>query len=425
MFYRALMSMWVVGLAACAANNDNGNDATLGVKSITGAGNGFTPAPRSALLQVSKSAGAVLAHPVLHLVTFNQDADATALADFAQKLTVSNYWSATTHEYGVGTLTAAAPQNLTFAWGSSATDGDLNSGAASTIEAYLVSQLDGSAPAWGAPDVNAIYALMLPSGVTVSPDAGSIASACNANILSWHTAMLLPSSQVVVTYAVVPNCGARGGLSELDTRTVALSHAVVSAATDPLLNAFNTLDANHLAWQLATGSPEVGAACAAGLGAAELVVRPSDLPYAVQRTWSNAAALGGDMPCVPATAQDVYFSAVPVLTNSVQVAMSPNPSVPTQPGAGVSVAVGSTQQITLQLSSTGATSGPWNVSAQELGSSLLQLSVDKASGNNGDSITLTVRANSAGTGSSQALVQITSALGTQVSHEYFVVRTGP
>lgn len=424
MLFRQLPSIFVGFVLAAFVAACSGGSTQEGSFAPENSGSGyngsFKAGARAAALQVSKSAGAVLTHPVLQLVTFNRDADAAALSDFAKKLTSSSYWAATTQEYGVGALTAVT-QQLTVDWGTSATDGDLQSGAASTIEAYLISQLDGASPAWGAPDPNAIYALMMPSGVAVSPNGGGLPSACDANILSWHTAMLLPSRQVAITYVVVPYCGARGAVAELDARTVALSHAVVSAATDPLLNAYNTLDSAHLAWQVATNSPEVGAACAAALGAEQLITKPADLGYAVQRIWSNAAALAGQMPCVPAAAQDVYFSSVPQIDGSVPVAMSSNPSVSRQMGGGVAIASGSSQSVTLQLSSTGPTSGPWTVSASELGSGVLQFAFDKTTGNNGDQIKLTVRMTGVNAASSQELVRVTSTLGSQVSHEYFVV----
>ena len=409
----------LVAVPACNAGGTRGQlAAALHVDAVEPP---FVAATHPAALQVVKAAGTVLAQPVLVLATFNNDPQAASLNDFAGKLAVSGYWNATTREYGVGKLTVGLAQAETFAWPASSTDGDFNAGQPSDIEAFLVNQLDGSSPPWGAPNPQAIYALMMPAGTNVSPNGGSIPSACNANILAWHTAMLLPTSGAVISYVVVPHCGARSSLSVLDSRTMALSHALVEAATDPLLNAYNAVDANHLAWQLATGSPEVGAACVAALGnSSDLWIKSADLPYAAQRTWSNAAAAAGQPPCVPSNPNTVQFSAVPVLGTLFTAVVSSNGSVPQVNTVGVQIGVGTTGVVPLQLYSSGATA-PWQVSAKEIGSSVLLLTLSAAAGQNGDTLQLSIEVAAANGTSTQELVQITSTLGSQISQEYLLV----
>jgi hypothetical protein len=118
---------------------------------------------------------------------------------------------------------------------------------------------------------------------------------------------------------------------------------------------------------------------------------PSDLPYTVQRAWSNAAARAGKNPCVPAPATP-YFAAVPVFDGLVPIAYDKFKwSGQTR---GVQIPVGQSKTIDVALFSD-APADAWKVLAYDL-SALegnppnLALHLDRASGKNGDVLRLTI-----------------------------------
>ncbi|HET6344557.1 MAG TPA: hypothetical protein VFH51_06470, partial [Myxococcota bacterium] len=188
----------------------------------------------------------------------------------------------------------------------------------------------------------------------------------------------------------------------------------------PLLNGLSSADPAHLVWQVAGGAAEVSRACLLQqTGSAALLVRPDGLTQAVQRTWSNAAALAGHAPCVPASPDTVFFDAVPRVTDNIPLTITG--SVATAPSTvGVRVPVGGEQTLPLDLFSDGPTSGPWQVRATEVDSSVLQLTVDKATGQNGDTLQLTVRVTGARPQGFE-IVRIASTLGGVTNNQYLLV----
>lgn len=428
-----MIRCWALGaIVACAASlliACNNAGTIIGGYSVDGASapgntddNGFPQGAHGAMAQIATNGGAVLQAPVLQVATFNSDPNAALYEAFIAALPHSAYWSATTAEYGVGAATAATPQQASITASTGLTDGALSGGENSDIETFLTAQLDVASPPWGAPSASTLYVLFMPPGVAVSLNSNAPASACAGNVLAWHTAMLLPQSQVTIAYVVVPDCGAQGSLTAIDSRTIAASHAIIEAVTNPHIDAYTAFDAEHTAWQLPAGGTEVGAACVAALsGDASLFTTPTDIGFAVQRTWSNAKAAAGHAPCVPAPAVDVepYFDSIPVLTQSVTLPLGVSLLDPNLTMAGVALPPGTSAAVPLQLFSDGTTSGPWTLTATEVGTTHMTLSTSQAQGNNGDSITLNMAAQAQATGYS--LVQLSSALGTRRHSQYIVV----
>ena len=119
--------------------------------------------------------------------------------------------------------------------------------------------------------------------------------------------------------------------------------------------------------------------------------QPADLPYAVQRIWSNAAAAGSHDPCVPAQ-PGAYFNAAPVLPDTITLDLGSGQKVTTQ---GVRIPVGQSRTIDVQLYSDAPTAGPWTVGAFNLAMlenkpAALTLSLDATTGSNGDVVHLTI-----------------------------------
>ena len=126
---------------------------------------------------------------------------------------------------------------------------------------------------------------------------------------------------------------------------------------------------------------------------------PTGYDYTVQRVWSNKAAAAGQDPCVPA-APGPYFNSAPVLDDTITMSLQ-GQSVATK---GVSIPIGQSKTIELDLFSDGPTGGPWTVQAIDLTNALQQASAtaltftfDKTNGQNGDKLHMTITAQAKGT----------------------------
>jgi hypothetical protein len=110
----------------------------------------------------------------------------------------------------------------------------------------------------------------------------------------------------------------------------------------------------------------------------------------VQRTWSNAAASAGRDPCQPELDGETFFNAVPILADTVHVGSA----TPLQTTVGAFIAPGTSKVIDVVLYSE-ADVGPWAVSAVSvpIGGSNLSFAWDRTTGNNGDTLHLTITMN--------------------------------
>src|SRR5262249_15222614 len=126
-------------------------------------------------------------------------------------------------------------------------------------------------------------------------------------------------------FAVVAECPESAGGFGLDGVTESLSHELIEASTDPFLAtnpAFAWVWQDDLAWSFfgdpakgGGGHAEVTDLCAWEAGPEERAARLVD-DFAVERSWSNAAARQPQDPCVPAV-DEPYFGAAPDLTETV------------------------------------------------------------------------------------------------------------
>jgi len=171
-----------------------------------------------------------------------------------------------------------------------------------------------------------------------------------------------------------------------------LSHELVEAATDPFPEskpAFaQTIDADG-AWTAITGG-EAADMCAFD---DDQYLKPADMTYFVQRSWSDKAAAAGKDPCVPLLSPpDIYFNSAPVVMDDVTI-------VPffgvTMMGKGVKIPVGQSRTIDVQLFSEAPTAGPWKLTVRDyneayFGKANLTFSLDQNTGMNGDVRKLTI-----------------------------------
>jgi hypothetical protein len=229
-------------------------------------------------------------------------------------------------------------------------------------------------------------------------------TSCN-DFYGYHGDFQLGTSSQYVTYSVVARCPPFPGASAIDSLTSIASHELVEAATDPLAidnPAYLSPDTDHEAWGIPAGG-EVGDMCE---GYGNVFYTPADVPYLVQRTWSNKAAAAGSDPCQPAGLMP-YYNAAAALTDEITVN---DPMLGTYTSLGTRIPVGGTGTVTLDLYSTGATQ-PFTVQAFDL-SSLFggpqQLDITfngqpMASGVNGDKLEMTVKVLQAGSGNAEIL----------------------
>jgi len=376
---RALALTVLLAVAACSSSSSSSDTspASDGGSTANDAASAF-PAAHTALPLVVNEGGPVMTVPKFVAITFPGDTLATSIADFSSKIGAGSYWSSVVSEYGVGPGTSTAVQ-MTTSPAATLTDDD--------IQAFLKAQIGTTLPE---PDVNTLYALYYPQGVTVTMQGGTSCQAFGA----YHGDIALPGGKFAA-YAVLPRCPSPfPGVTVLDQLTGATSHEYVEAATDPIANekpAWGNADVNGGGWALAGGGAEVGDMCAE-LG--DVFFRPADVGYLVQRTWSNAAATAGHDPCVPSTALP-YFNAAPVLPDTVKLDIGTGHQ---QQLSVVHIAVGQSQTIELDLFSDGPTAAPWVVSALDFSSALsggapeLAFKFDKNSGQNGDKLNLTITA---------------------------------
>jgi hypothetical protein len=344
-------------LAACGSHS---NDAATGTTGSGGGGGGgaggatttsFVPATHPALPQVRNLGGPVLKSPKVQPIAYGSDPGLADIEKFLTELTQTTFWSETTSEYGVGALTilptivrtGAAPANLTPA----------------TLEQDLATNTTGTSPAWGAADFSTIYLFLIPPGTIIGDASGT---GCT-DFDGYHTEVNVQGS-LSVPYAVGCACPGFDGpkVTDLQERTVAISHELIEAATDPLPNshaAYGQEDDADIVWTIASGG--------------------------------EVAAMASTNPCVPVVTQEPYFNSVPQLPDTLTVGAGTGISTP-----GVKIPVGSTKTIDVDLFSDAPTSGPWKVSVSDLNAALsgtkyLELSLDKTSGQNGDTLHLTIK----------------------------------
>ncbi len=351
-------------------------------------------------------------NPKVVNVSFAGDPLEADIDAFALAMPMTTYWGDRTKEYLVAPITTAGRIHDPTVWPATVDNAQ--------IQSWLVAQLEGGGGAgdagagdagagdagagdagagdaeagggWPAGDASTLVVLYFPPGVAIT-DA-SLGTSCTG-FHGFHDNVTLGNG-TEVAYAIVPRCASfpedpsATGINYISAIT---SHEVIEALTDPFvensrlngLGYFET-DSDHLAFSM-LGLSEVGDMCAVIGGA---FYTPPDFPYLVQRIWSNTAATAGQDPCLPAPSGEVYFMSAPLLTDVVNYSMQGFGGTT----KGVYVPVGQTKTIPIQLWSDGPTSGPWTVIVKEAGGPHLTLSLDRSSGQNGDTLNLTIQVNS-------------------------------
>jgi hypothetical protein len=340
-------------------------------------GTGGTGA-RPNLPQVVTLGGPGLTNPKVLPIVYSTDSAANDLLAFLQELASTSYWGETTSEYGVGPLTVLPAVTLTSAPPPTVTD--------AALEAALADNTTGANPSWGAADSNTIYLFVLPAGSIEKDGEG----ACCTDYDGYHYEAT--AGGLNVPYAVSCACPMFDGpgVTDLQERTIDMSHELVESATDPFpdtASAYTQEDDADIVWTLVTDG-EVADMCEFNDDAN---VIPPGSTYMVQRTWSNAAAQRFDNPCVPVVTTTPYLNSFPQLGT-----ISYSNSYGTVTTQGLDVQLGASRTIDLTLVSASPVGAPWTVNAYDYddvivgaapGTSLQQ---DATSGGDGSTLHLTI-----------------------------------
>ena len=328
-----------------AAGGGSGDDTDAGAD----AGHTFvTPPP---LWQVPNQGGPVVAHPEVVTVTWASDPIAADLEAFDDWFTPSATWSTMMAEWGVGPGTHGGSWRVPTA-------------APATLDDAAIQKLLSDAFTAGSlppPNGSRVYAVYPPSGTTVT----SFGTGC-VDFQAYHYAFTAASGQRAV-YAVTPRCdgGAQAQMTPIDWTTWGQSHEIMEATSDP--------EADHPAWRLDVQS---ATAPFTGENADLCVQQPAKIDgHMITRNWSNVAAKTGQRPCVPAPS-------------------GPDFGAFADPGE-ITLAPGGTAKVTVRLYTTAAMA-TLAVAAYPY-SPALTATLDRSHGNDGDVLTLTVKASSSWT----------------------------
>jgi hypothetical protein len=330
-----------------------------GVSSTGGGGEGQPsakyPAFHPPVPTVANYGGPVLASPKIVPVFFTNDDAPTvaALKDFTNQIGGTHYWTATTSEYGVGPADGSTSVDLMEAAPSAIDDSD--------IETWLAGKLENADPLWPAADENTVYVLYYPAGTSITLQGSQSCQTFGG----YHANITLDAAHgsMDVAYAVVPRCANFAGMNTMDATTGSASHEMIEAATDPypFTNpAYADVDDQDIYWSRALGGGETGDMCAQF---AQSFTTFDELPYLVQRTWSNQQALAGHDPCQPELPGEVYFNAAPELDHIPISIFGQQVNV-----RGVTIPVGMSKTIDLDLFSDASTNGPFSIHADDLSS---------------------------------------------------------
>ena len=289
--------------------------------------------------------------------------------------------------------------------------------ASEDIEKWLVTKLDGTHQEFGPVDISTlaarIFVIYYPPSTTIT--YGGMTSC--TTFRSYGAGVTLEGG-AVAHYVVAPRCaappewprpsGPSSPPAPASWNTIGNPMASLAPSPSPPSGPSSTsgwasFDGPHA--KFGAFGAQLASACTLSVVSIQgtPAIRPSGPPLTV-RAWSNAAAGIYHDPCVPAPLPP-YFLSVPRGNNPLWL-----PSGETT--LGVSVPVGQSKTIDVQLLSEAATSGAWTVSTRLVGSSGFTFALDRTTGLNGDVLHLTVTAPST---PSQDVVVVFSTLDQRQS----------
>jgi hypothetical protein len=310
-----------------ASSVDTGSPVDSGAPVVDGGAcpvvsGSFTEAAHGKPPNVSNLGGPVLHSPTVVTLTFQNTANAATLQAFGATIGSTSWFGDVLQDY---TTTTSTPTGLSVAiaanadatyvdYGGVGLAGDAGATSGTDLNAF-VNQAIADAVTAGtipAPDGNTVYMFYFPSTTTIT---GFVGQSCQA-YGGYHFNQVYSDGTTPIYYAVLPDCAA-GTPYEVESITVAASHELIEATSDPAPNTGWSLDTTSYPdggttptefrndpW-ISLGYGEVADNC-------EGTAWPlDDGGTVVQRIWSNSSATGGHDPCVPIPAGETYFNASP------------------------------------------------------------------------------------------------------------------
>jgi hypothetical protein len=290
----------------------------------------FTEATHGPLPTVSYYGGGVLTAPQIITFTFPTTQNVAALQAFGQTITQSSWFATVTADYcipGDGGCITAGPTGLSVELTTAANptyvdlfgQGMITGG--TDLEAFVNQQIAAAVAAntIPAPTPNSLYTFYFPEGTTIwIGPVNSGSESCKA-FSGYHNGMTYTDGTTPIRYAILPDCGS-GNARDLTNITVAASHEIAEATTDP--------DPEQtLSWYL-----DLPMVADAGITTTQYQDDPwtnmlyyevadncesipldrwtfDDGGTTVQRIWSISAAAAGHNPCIPVPAGETYYNA--------------------------------------------------------------------------------------------------------------------
>lgn len=307
---------------------------------------------------------------------------------------------------------AAVSEGGTEAGDGAVPEGGVDAGDGGVSDGGASAEGGGANPPWPVPlspdggaEVPIVYALFIPASTTVV-EPGTGRSFCSEGGLGYHDSANVNGK--FVPYSIVLECASQT-LPELEESA---AHELVEAVTDPFgLSAtqlgYNGFDSDHLAWSLYTGDfgNEIADVCQNW--ADSYYQESSPFPFWVQRVWSNAHAIAGRDPCVPAPSTPYYgmtFFPAQQARENVDLSAAGMGTITT---LGFRAPVG--QPVTFQVGFySDSPSDPWTIAYDfpqvtlsdlnfnPISNGAATVTIDKTSGQNGEKAYVTVTPSKAG-----------------------------
>ncbi len=366
---------------------DGGGDAPT-TEGGPDAGTDAYPAFKPDIGTLVNHGGTLLAAPEIVTITWATDPNTAQLQKFGDEIGASAYWRGAVGEYGVGPATSGAANHVVEQTPSPNPWDDTQ------IDSWVIAQAgDTAASKWPSPGPQTIYVVYTPPNVKVT--SGGV-DACQS-YSGYHTEVTVGSNPHVLYALVVGECNGSATVLDADTETAA--HEIGEASTDPHVYSDLGLvefDHPHWAWELfQQRQDEDGDACE--FYDESYYTEGSDLPFAVQRMWSNQSARAGHNPCVPAP-KTPYYNVTPLVQQPIVVHVGS--STKDFATTGYRIPVGQSQTFEVGFYSDGPTEA-WTFQAVEgdgfssPSSPVLDIQTDRPTGKNGDMGHVTVKANAA------------------------------
>jgi hypothetical protein len=346
--------------------------------------------------QIVKDGSDVITSPTVMVIDYTMDGSASQVEQAASQLAASSAWGTMTSEYGVSNLTAASPQEIPGALPATLSD--------STLQAMLGSNLGAGEP-WGAASASTVYTFLIPGAVAYDNGSGAGAPCCGSadapSYFGYHASSTVGG--VDVPYAVVCECAdPPSGETSLQLTTATLSHELVDAATAPRTDGsgdstgYSGVLGAFVAWQFATGA---GPADLCEDADTQLWTDAPGMTFALQRSWSNAAAMQGHDPCVGDPTVP-YYQTVPSAPDFDVITATLHGAAPVSLHTHVNlIEVGSAGTVTMQVYADQSNAGPFTVNVEDIsGEDPPALAITPPTGtyHAGDTVTFGVQVNSGG-----------------------------